>query len=418
MAKEIKNVSIMIPTADRETQELIRQTNDRFAKLTSETVTQTIQIEDGVTSVEGLQVQIDANGDGIADNSASIVTEQTVRANADLALASSVTTLSAEVDTNGDNITDNAASIVTEQIARADGDSALASDITTLEATVDGNTAAVVTEASARATADGFLEGSYGLQVAAGNVTTGMHITSSTGSGTDISDVTFNTLNFKLYNGSLGLAPFTVSGSDIAFTGNVTFSGVGTSELTNDAGFTKPSEVAAAVNNNVTTIDGGKITTGTITANEITANTITANEIINLGVTTDKIAANALTNINFNTVGSVAMTAGNYYNIVSVNSSNLSNYKGILSVSFLLNDGAGANVPEIFAGFIGNSTGNVWASVQKITGIKNYHTNMSFQYPITSILDSQYTFGITCVTANSPGSFVSDAVLTLTEFKK
>ena len=62
----------------------------------------------------------------------------------------------------------------------------------------------------------------------------------------------------------------------------------GVSQFTNDSGYTDdtvantktlPSEVAAAVNNNVTTIDGGKITAATIAAAQITASTITADKM-------------------------------------------------------------------------------------------------------------------------------------------
>lgn len=395
MAKEIKNVSIMIPSADRETQELIRQANDRFARLTSESVSQTIQLEDGLSNIDTFQVQIDANADGIVDNEASIVNEQTVRANADIALAS---------------------------------------DITTLEATVDGNTAAVVTEASARATADGFLEGSYGLQVSAGNVTTGMHLTSSTGAGTDISDVTFNTLNFKLYNGSLGLAPFTVSGSDIAFTGNVTFSGVKTSELTNDAGFTDdttantansnalartlPAEVAAAVNNNTTTINGSKITTGTISANEITANTITANEIINLGVTEAKIANNSVSNLQTSNNSAFSVSQGGGYNASAVSASNNGNYKALICISFDFSDGSGAVNPFMTYQIRGNNSGTLLGGLRSGNAFQNGKTTYSCQVGVTSVHDSQYLLYISPLQCNNSGAYVANATISVVEYKK
>jgi hypothetical protein len=86
----------------------------------------------------------------IDENTASIVSEQTVRANADSALASDITTLQV-------NVADNAAAIVTEQTVRADADSALATSITALQTEVDGNTAAIQTEQTARSDADSAL---------------------------------------------------------------------------------------------------------------------------------------------------------------------------------------------------------------------------------------------------------------------
>lgn len=72
--------------------------------------------------------------------------------------------------------------------------------------------AAVSTESSTRATADGFLSGKYTLTVVAGNVVTGMNITSSSGGGTNVSNVTFQASSFLIYNGSSGNPVFSASG--------------------------------------------------------------------------------------------------------------------------------------------------------------------------------------------------------------
>lgn len=124
---------------------------------------------------------------------ANIATEITVRAAADAALSSSISTVSA--------------SVTTEAATRAAADTAL--------------TASVTAESTARATADGYLEGKYTLTVSAGNVVTGMNITSSTGSGTNVSDVTFVAANFKIYNGTTGVTMFEVSGSNVALAGTL-----------------------------------------------------------------------------------------------------------------------------------------------------------------------------------------------------
>jgi hypothetical protein len=61
-------------------------------------------------------------------------------------------------------------------------------------------------------------------------------------------------------------------------------------EISN-APFVLPEGVAAAINNNTTTINGSKITTGSITAGQIAAGTITADNIAANTITVDKIAS-------------------------------------------------------------------------------------------------------------------------------
>lgn len=84
-----------------------------------------------------------------------------------------------------------------------------------VEVTDPISVAAVAAEQSARITADGYLEGKYTLTVIAGNVVTGMNITSASGSGTNISSVIFRATDFQIYNSVLGVAMFTVSGTNV-----------------------------------------------------------------------------------------------------------------------------------------------------------------------------------------------------------
>jgi Domain of unknown function (DUF1983) len=79
--------------------------------------------------------------------------------------------------------------------------------------------AAVSTEASARIAADGNLSGKYTLTVIAGNIVTGMNITSSTGPGGNISSVIFRATDFLIYNGVTGVKMFVVSGSTVTLGG-------------------------------------------------------------------------------------------------------------------------------------------------------------------------------------------------------
>lgn len=65
----------------------------------------------------------------IAANAAAIITEQTARADADSAIATSVTQLTARVTTNETDIATAQADIITEQTARASGDTAVSSEL-------------------------------------------------------------------------------------------------------------------------------------------------------------------------------------------------------------------------------------------------------------------------------------------------
>ena len=119
------------------------QVGDNQAAILNE---QTVRADADVAMASSITI-LDARVD---DNEAAIVTEQTARADADTALSSTITILDARVD-------DNEAAIVVEQTARADGDSANASLITTLTSTVNDNTAAILTEQTTRADADSAL---------------------------------------------------------------------------------------------------------------------------------------------------------------------------------------------------------------------------------------------------------------------
>jgi hypothetical protein len=69
----------------------------------------------------------------------------------------------------------------------------------------------------------GNLFGKYTLAVVAGDVVTGMVLTSATGD-TPISDVTFQASSFKIYNNVTGISMFDVSGSDVRLAGTLVVS--------------------------------------------------------------------------------------------------------------------------------------------------------------------------------------------------
>lgn len=141
------------------------------------------------------------------------------------ALGTRITALEASVDTPTTGLLARVTTIettyATDSDVTASVSSAISAEITNRNTAIS---AAVSTESSARATADGFLAGKYTLKVAAGDVVTGMNITSSTGAGTDVSDVTFVAANFKIYNGTTGVTMFNVSGSTVQLAGTLTVS--------------------------------------------------------------------------------------------------------------------------------------------------------------------------------------------------
>lgn len=99
-----------------------------------------------------------------------------------------------------------------------------ASGLINMRVTINGVSASIIEEAIIRADHDGNLAGKYTLTVTAGNVVTGMNITSATGPGTNISDVTFVATNFKIYNGVTGINMFTVSAGLVNLAGTLTVS--------------------------------------------------------------------------------------------------------------------------------------------------------------------------------------------------
>src|ERR1017187_3692804 len=72
--------------------------------------------------------------------------------------------------------------------------------------------AAVTTESSARATADGNLSANYSLTITAGNIITGMQLNSSSGGGTTSSVIAFEASVFKVSDGTSNYPVFTITG--------------------------------------------------------------------------------------------------------------------------------------------------------------------------------------------------------------
>lgn len=72
------------------------------------------------------------------------------------------------------------------------------------------------------------------------------------------------------------MTPAVLKAKEVATVDYVDLTAASTLSTVQSTGYVLPDGVAAAVNNNTTTIDGSKITTGTVTASQIAAGTITA----------------------------------------------------------------------------------------------------------------------------------------------
>jgi len=83
-----------------------------------------------------------------------------------------------------------------------------------LTVTVDGVTASIVELAEIVSDGFGNLSGKYTLTVTAGDVVTGMNITSSTGPGVNISEVTFQADKFQIYSGTTKKVMFVADAID------------------------------------------------------------------------------------------------------------------------------------------------------------------------------------------------------------
>lgn len=291
---------------------------------------------DVATALNSLTTEVGPSG-----ANATAITSISARLNSG-DIATAITQLQVDVGPTGTLATQIAALVAggsvhtyfqpTQPSAGADGDLWYDSDLddrvfrynagtATWQEVSDARVAAVVTQASALATADGFLQGKYSLKVIAGNIVTGMNITSSTGLGTDISSIKFNAADFLIYNGSgtTGVPVFSASSGVVKLANTLTidqaankvYIGVGTwghsntpfysdingyfglgNKLTYDAGtgnLTITAAVtitggnglttgtaAADVNANATTINGGQITAASITASKLNVSTLSA----------------------------------------------------------------------------------------------------------------------------------------------
>lgn len=202
----------------------------------------------------------------------------------------------------------------------------------------------------------------------------------TSGSGTEanpyVSEFWIDASRLKFTNSNVTgqTAPFTIDASgttpQVTFNGKVAFTNVTgytaptkLSEFVNDSGYVLPTGVAAAINNNTTTINGSKITTGSIAAAQIAAGTITSDKIstynltaanatfANSIITNATIANGAITNAK---IGDASIDAA------KIIDGNITNAKiGYASVDTLKIQGEAIVVPR-FAEAIGSNRATIY----------------------------------------------------------
>ena len=152
----------------------------------------------------------------------------------------------------------------------------------------------------------------------------------------------------------------------------------------NSSAFT-PANIISKINDttNTTTIDGGKITTGSITASQIKANTITANELASKTITADQIATGAITT---DKIAANAITAAKIdttdLTVKKLRADNATNNKNVTVVN-----GDGISVTQDGAiGFQANADGSGSAARGNISWTTNGTLSVNGAITATSLI--------------------------------
>jgi hypothetical protein len=249
-------------------------------------VTGLVALQGQITTVDNARISgdevlttranlIEAKADS---NLAAITAESTTRANADSANAAysfNVASSIGSVDANG-NITAVSEAFANSIIsAETTGTYATTTQLDTLSARVGETEADIAVQQSVTATLEGFAESRYSIQSTSGGVVTGMSILSQQGATQNISQIIFNTEDFKIQNGS-GVDQFTINTA----TGKAVFSGelqAGLVNITNNIitldAATGDSAFGTIIFNNASGVQSARIRSYSSAANGIFINT-------------------------------------------------------------------------------------------------------------------------------------------------
>ncbi len=189
--------------------------------------------------VTELQTQFSFNGSGnitgVADTLNTVI--NTAQSDAESASATKIDSLASNFFTGYDNADGTFTAVnVSEAFANdvftttTNTDFASTSSVTTLSALVgnsasEGLRADIITNANTIATVEGYAESRYSLNVAAGNVVTGMSILAADGSTSNVSEVKFQADKFIINTSTTNLTPFSISGGVIQINGQLNVAG-------------------------------------------------------------------------------------------------------------------------------------------------------------------------------------------------
>ena len=172
---------------------------------------------------------------GVTDTLNTVI--NTAQSDAESASATKIDSLASNFFTGYDNSDGTFTAVnVSEAFANdvftttTNSDFASTSSVTTLSALVgnsasEGLRADIITNASTIATVEGYAESRYSLNVAAGNVVTGMSILAANGTTSNVSEVKFQADKFIINSSSSNLTPFSISGGVIQINGQLNVSG-------------------------------------------------------------------------------------------------------------------------------------------------------------------------------------------------
>jgi hypothetical protein len=169
----------------------------------SETITVLISADEALAArTTNLEVSVNTPVTGLL---ARMTIEESVRATQTAALALRTTDLEVSINTAGTGLLARVFMIESAYVDATEAAAISSSEISASIASTAGGTigASILAESVARATATGHLSGKHTLKVIAGNVVTGMNITSDSGGGSDISEITFHTDNLKIISSAL-----------------------------------------------------------------------------------------------------------------------------------------------------------------------------------------------------------------------
>jgi len=172
---------------------------------------------------------------GVADTLNTVI--NTAQSDAESASATKIDSLASNFFTGYNNADGTFTAVnVSEAFANdvftttTNTDFASATSVTTLSALVgnsasEGLRADIITNASTIATVEGYAESRYSLNVAAGNVVTGMSILAADGTTSDVSEIKFQADKFIINTSTTNLTPFSISGGVIQINGQLNVSG-------------------------------------------------------------------------------------------------------------------------------------------------------------------------------------------------